>query len=157
MRSETIPIQQVFQDRRQYLVPFYQRAYVWNKEEQWEPLWTDVAEKAEIRSKGDIPTAHFLGAIVLEPQARLGLRGVETYHIIDGQQRLTTLQYLLAAIAVAAREMDQAALLPLIEGYVWNPNPDPPVTAEEAARTLLISLSGEGSPSASKRLSGASD
>jgi hypothetical protein len=37
MKSETIPVQQVFQDRRQYLVPFYQRAYVWNKEEQGEP------------------------------------------------------------------------------------------------------------------------
>ena len=104
MRSETIPVQQVFQDRRQYLVPFYQRAYVWNKEEQWEPLWTDIAEKAEMRSKGDTPAPHFLGAIVLEPQARRGLRGVETYHIIDGQQRLTTLQYLLAAFAVAARD-----------------------------------------------------
>jgi hypothetical protein len=33
MKSETIPVQQVFQDRRQYLVPFYQRAYVLNKEE----------------------------------------------------------------------------------------------------------------------------
>jgi hypothetical protein len=22
--------------------PFYQRAYVWAKEEQWEPLWNDV-------------------------------------------------------------------------------------------------------------------
>jgi hypothetical protein len=124
MRSEAIPVQQVFQDRRQYLVPFYQRAYVWNKEEQWEPLWTDIADKAEMRSKGDTPAPHFLGAIVLEPQARRGLRGVETYHIIDGQQRLTTLQYLLAAIAVAAREADEAALLPLIEGYVWNPNPE---------------------------------
>ncbi len=67
MRSETIPVQQVFQDRRQYLVPFYQRAYVWNKEEQWEPLWADIAEKAEMRSKGDTPSPHFLGAIVLEP------------------------------------------------------------------------------------------
>jgi hypothetical protein len=124
MKSETIPVQQVFQDRRQYLVPFYQRAYVWNKEEQWEPLWNDIAEKAEMRSKGDTPAPHFLGAIVLEPQARRGLRGVETFHIIDGQQRLTTLQYLLAAIAVAARETDQAALLPLIEGCVWNPNPE---------------------------------
>jgi uncharacterized protein with ParB-like and HNH nuclease domain len=37
MKSENIPVQQVFQDRRQYLVPFYQRAYVWNKEEQGEP------------------------------------------------------------------------------------------------------------------------
>jgi len=130
MKSETIPVQQVFQDRRQYLVPFYQRAYVWNKEDQWEPLWNDIADKAETRAKGDTPAPHFLGAIVLEPQARRGLRGVETYHIIDGQQRLTTLQYLLAAIAMAARETEQAQLSPLIEGCVWNANPE---TMENAA------------------------
>jgi uncharacterized protein with ParB-like and HNH nuclease domain len=35
MKSETIPVQQVFQDRRQYLVPFYQRAYVWTRDDQW--------------------------------------------------------------------------------------------------------------------------
>ena len=130
MKSETIPVQQVFQDRRQYLVPFYQRAYVWNKDDQWEPLWNDISDKAETRTKGDTPTPHFLGAIVLEPQARRGLRGVETYHIIDGQQRLTTLQYLLAAIAMAAREADQGGLLPLIDGCVWNANPE---TMENAA------------------------
>ena len=124
MKSETIPVQQVFQDRRQYLVPFYQRAYVWNKDDQWEPLWNDIADKAEDRAKGDTPTPHFLGAIVLEPQARRGLRGVETYHIIDGQQRLTTLQYLLAAIAMAARETGQDGLSPLIDGCVWNANPE---------------------------------
>jgi hypothetical protein len=130
MRSETIPVQQVFQDRRQYLVPFYQRAYVWNKDEQWEPLWNDVSDKAEMRAGGDTPTPHFLGAIVLEPQSRRGLRGVETYHIIDGQQRLTTLQYLLSAIAMAARETHQEALSPLIDGCVWNANPETMENAE---------------------------
>ncbi|MBV9565823.1 MAG: DUF262 domain-containing protein [Bradyrhizobium sp.] len=70
IKSETIAIQQVFQDRRQYRVPFYQRAYVWTKEEQWEPLWNDVAEKAEARGNGENPPPHFLGAIVLEPQHR---------------------------------------------------------------------------------------
>jgi hypothetical protein len=97
---------------------------VWNKGEQWEPLWNDIADKAEMRSKGEMPSPHFLGAIVLEPRPRRGLRGAETYHIIDGQQRLTTLQYLLAAIAMAARETDQTALLHLIDGCVWNPNPE---------------------------------
>jgi len=124
MKSETYSVQQVFQDRRQYRVPFYQRAYVWNKEEQWEPLWNDISEKAGLRSNGETPTPHFLGAIVLEPQPRLGLRGVETYHIIDGQQRLTTLQYFLVALSVAIAELNLSALAPLIEGCVWNPSRD---------------------------------
>ena len=35
MDSRTFSIQQIFQDRRQYRVPFYQRPYVWNREDQW--------------------------------------------------------------------------------------------------------------------------
>jgi len=73
MKSETIAIQQLFQDRRQYRVPFYQRAYVWNKEDQWEPLWSDIQNKAEARLSGAKPVPHFLGAAVLEPQPRTGL------------------------------------------------------------------------------------
>jgi hypothetical protein len=124
VKSETNDLQQIFQDRRQYRVPFYQRAYVWSKEEQWEPLWNDIRDKAEARLNGQPPAPHFLGAIVLEPQERRGLCGVETYHIIDGQQRLTTLQYFLAAMSMAIRDDARSAILTLIEGCLWNPNPD---------------------------------
>src|SRR4051812_46520555 len=124
MKSETVTVRQLFEDRRQYRVPFYQRAYVWQKEEQWQPLWLDIVDKAERRLSGDSPPPHFLGAIVLEPQQRLGLRGVESYHIIDGQQRLTTLQYFLASLGIAMREEGHSAVLPIVNGCIWNPNPD---------------------------------
>ena len=115
MKSETIAVLQLFQDRRQYRVPFYQRAYVWNKEDQWERLWADIQDKAEGRISGTQPNPHFLGAAVLEPQPRRGLLGVEALHIIDGQQRLTTLQYVLAALAIVLRDTGPAALLSLVE------------------------------------------
>lgn len=105
MKSETWTIQQVFQDRKQYKVPFYQRAYVWSLEKQWPLLWADIKEKAEDRLAGTDPAPHFLGAIVVEPQKKTGLKGVDTLHIIDGQQRLTTLQYILAGIRLATREL----------------------------------------------------
>ncbi len=124
MKSETQDIQQIFQDRHQYRVPFYQRAYVWDKEEQWEPLWNDIRDKADVHVNGDPAVPHFLGAIVLEPQQRRGLKGVEAYHIIDGQQRLTTLQYFLAALAMALRLNEASTLLTVIDGCLWNPNPD---------------------------------
>jgi Protein of unknown function DUF262/Protein of unknown function (DUF1524) len=124
MKSETMSVQQLFQDRRQYRVPFFQRPYVWNKEDQWERLWTDISEKAEARLDGAQPPAHFLGAAVLEPQQRSGLLGVETSNIIDGQQRFTTLQYFLAALAIVLREEDQATLATLVEGCLWNENTD---------------------------------
>lgn len=124
MKSETNDVEKLFKDRRQYCVPFYQRAYVWGKEEQWEPLWSDIRDKADARANGESPAPHFLGAIVLEPQQRTGLKGVEAYYIIDGQQRLTTLQYFLVALGIAIRNTPEPSILPLIEACIWNPNLD---------------------------------
>ena len=125
MKSDTVTVQEVFQDRRQYRVPFYQRPYVWSEEEQWKPLWDDIVEKAESRlENAETVAPHFLGAIVLEPQPRDGLRGVESFHVIDGQQRLTTLQYFLAALTIAVRDKKVDAILPILEGCIWNSNTD---------------------------------
>lgn len=52
MKSETIAIQQVFQDRRQYRVPFYQRAYVWNRDEQWETSRENARRDREAVTRG---------------------------------------------------------------------------------------------------------
>lgn len=122
MKSETWTIQQVFQDRRQYKVPFYQRAYVWTLEKQWQLLWADIKDKADERLTGMTPAPHFLGAIVVEPQDKLGLRGVDTLHIIDGQQRLTTLQYVLAGIRLACRELRIVDYDSYLGAVLDNPN-----------------------------------
>jgi len=124
MDSRSFSVQQIFQDRRQYRVPFYQRAYVWSKEDQWERLWEDIRDKAEARLAGDKPVPHFMGAVVLEPQVKSGLLGVERHHIIDGQQRFTTLQYVLTALTHALRSLDQPRFLPLVEGCLRNSNPE---------------------------------
>jgi hypothetical protein len=65
-----------------------------------------------------------MGAVVLEQQQKPGLLGVERLHIIDGQQRLTTLQYVLAALRHILRQLAQPALLPLVDGCLVNGNPD---------------------------------
>ena len=123
MKSETWTIQQVFQDRKQYKVPFYQRAYVWTLEKQWPLLWEDIKDKADERLAGTTPAPHFLGAIVVEPQDKFGLRGVDTLHIIDGQQRLTTLQYVLTGIRLATRELKIEDYESYLADVLDNPNP----------------------------------
>ncbi len=130
MKSETWTVQQVFQDRKQYKVPFYQRAYVWTLEKQWPLLWADIEDKADERLAGTTPAPHFLGAIVVEPQDKVGLRGVDTLHIIDGQQRLTTLQYILAGIRLATRELKIADYDSYLEDVLDNPNPSTMANAE---------------------------
>lgn len=130
MKSETWMIQQVFQDRKQYKVPFYQRAYVWTLGEQWKLLWDDIKDKADERLTGTTPAPHFLGAIVVEPQDKFGLRGVDTLHIIDGQQRLTTLQYVLAGIRLATRELAIEDYDSYLAAVLDNPNPSTMANAD---------------------------
>ena len=87
-----------------YVVPQYQRRYVWGQEEQWEPLWADVLNLAVQlasgrgrRSKRPQPiVSHFLGSIVIQPIEEQGSQA-PTFAIVDGQQRLFTLQLLLDA------------------------------------------------------------
>lgn len=122
MDSKTFTVEQIFKDRRQYRVPFYQRPYVWNREDQWGRLWEDIREKAELRLDGGNATPHFMGAVVLEPRKKKGLLGVERHHIIDGQQRLTTLQYVITSLTHALRGTPAAKLLPVLNECLTNPN-----------------------------------
>ena len=125
MESKDLTVQQVFQDRRQYMVPFYQRTYVWTLKDQWQQLWDDIKTKAEARLFGSGSyTPHFLGAIVLDPQPPAGLIGVDTLHIIDGQQRLTTLQFVLKALLIAIERQDLSGIKQIITVVLMNSNPD---------------------------------
>lgn len=124
MHSDELTVHKLFQDRRQFMVPFYQRHYVWTQGGQWEQLWDDIREKAEIRLQGGQQHPHFLGAIVLDPQSREGLIGVDTLHIIDGQQRLTTLQYVLKAAIMSLNAVNAKQHASWLESYLTNSNPD---------------------------------
>lgn len=124
MKSDDITVQQLFQDRRQFMVPFYQRAYVWTRLGQWEQLWDDIRVKAESRLMGSKTGPHFLGAVVLDPQPKEGLIGVDTLHIIDGQQRLATLQFILKSILLMLRTVNSTAIAEIVAGSLNNSNPD---------------------------------
>lgn len=102
---------QIFGLPQQLVVPLFQRPYVWAEEEQWEPLWQDIRRMAEVRLRDPYSTAaHFLGAVVV--QAHDGALGnMAVSNIIDGQQRLTTLQLLMDATGAVLEEagLDQMA------------------------------------------------
>ena len=46
MNADTLTLQSALQGDRRFVVPVYQRPYVWEQERQWEPLWTDVEATA---------------------------------------------------------------------------------------------------------------
>lgn len=102
----------LFLGRDRYFVPAYQRPYVWTEERQWSPLWEDIARLADGRLEGRADI-HFLGAIVIRLESN-DPGGLTLWSVIDGQQRLTTLQILISALATAAEQdgiEGQAALL----------------------------------------------
>lgn len=106
---------QLFEKTRRYIVPLYQRQYAWTREGQWEPLWENICEKATAvldssQSIANSPSNHFLGAVVLNQVPTFGLQ-IDAAQIIDGQQRLTTLQLFLAALRDFAATASNEALL----------------------------------------------
>ena len=109
-----LTLAQLFERNVRYLVPLYQRPYVWNEEEQWLPLWKDIERLADrLISQKDVNRIHFLGASVQDKVDVLPGQ-VETRRLIDGQQRFTTLQLLLCAfrdIARASGKEDYAGAL----------------------------------------------
>lgn len=91
--------QALFTQAQRFVVPLFQRPYVWNRELQWEPLWDDLARVAShvLREPAGAHRPHFLGAVVLQ-QVPNKTSELQRRVIIDGQQRLTTLQVLLDAL-----------------------------------------------------------
>lgn len=111
MQVGILSIQKLFGREVHYAVPLYQRPYVWNEAEQWRPLWEDLAPLADMVADGKQSRAHFLGASVQEPVA-VPSGATEVRRVIDGQQRLTTMQILLKAFrdVAAARGCTNHAL-----------------------------------------------
>jgi len=98
MKADPYDIKTVFGFERQLFAPLFQRPYVWKKKEQWEPLWQDIRKLAEelLAGKKD-SRPHFLGAVVLD-QLRTDMDRPDARSIIDGQQRLISMQLLMEAV-----------------------------------------------------------
>lgn len=112
---------EIFNLPQHLVVPLFQRSYVWNEEDQWVPLWQDVRRMAESRLDNPSSTAtHFLGAVVL--QAQDNQTGTfQPRLVIDGQQRLTTLQLLMDAAAAVLESRAQDNLARRLEELTHNP------------------------------------
>ncbi len=104
MKPATHTLTDLFGGNVRYIVPLYQRPYVWQEKTHWLPLWEDVTTVAEHHLAGHgAALTHFLGAVVLE-QEKTAPGELPRHLVIDGQQRLTTLQLMLAGIAKQAQD-----------------------------------------------------
>src|SRR2546428_4401629 len=114
----------VFMQPQRLVVPLFQRPYVWNEENQWEPLWNDVVRVADRLLAGptDKHHPHFLGAVVLQ-QVQRQTGQMQERTIIDGQQRLTTLQLLLDALHAELLSVEALPPAMRIEPLITNAEP----------------------------------
>lgn len=95
-------------NKKQYCIPVFQRDYAWTGE-QCEKLFEDIV----LAYKKD--RLHFCGSFVYAPLP--SKNHIDSFIIIDGQQRFTTLYILIKALADSASdEADKAAL----EKYLFN-------------------------------------
>ena len=123
MRPDKISVLRLFEDRQQYLIPLFQRGYVWTLSDQVYPLWEDLmdrtdavaefhanAEKIGGAAKLRAMRKHFLGTVVIGSAKGGSSDTIAAREVIDGQQRITTLQILLLAFRDVIKALDDEAL-----------------------------------------------
>lgn len=111
MDAKTYPLQDILKPERRYLIPTFQRDYEWTLDGQWRLLFEDLestadrllevrdsgSEGAKLSAKEQRISPHFLGAIVCA-SLPFSTGGVALRSVIDGQQRLTTVQLLIRGL-----------------------------------------------------------
>lgn len=124
MDTKALTPRELFDGTVCYEIPAFQRPYVWNEEDQWQPLWADIERVADALDSAQLSGAdvspHFLGAVVIKQRAAAA-GDPASHSVIDGQQRLTTLQILLDAVQLVTQdhgdEDDAETLMELVANH----------------------------------------
>jgi uncharacterized protein with ParB-like and HNH nuclease domain/predicted transport protein len=114
MKAVEANVLKFLQNPKQFVIPIYQRTYDWRLD-QCQQLWRDiVAVGKDTNAKG-----HFVGSIVYIARGLYNQSSVPQLLVIDGQQRLTTLTLLLAALgrAIETRNADAGISRRKLENY----------------------------------------
>lgn len=110
MQAHENRLRQLLDSTQQYIVPLFQRFYVWERN-YWDTLWDDLVNLIE---DDDPQRNHFLGSVVVIP-ATDSAPGLPRFILIDGQQRIATLLVMLAVLRDGARQADDTELAAEIE------------------------------------------
>jgi len=105
LHAYTRTISYLFSVKKKYVVPRFQRQYLWPKEKVSE-LWDDIISNISINDDGSFNhEEYFIGSLVL-----VGDDKSASMQIVDGQQRLTTITILLSALCERFIEIDKKNL-----------------------------------------------
>lgn len=134
MNADTYELKTILTFERRYVIPTFQRDYEWTEDGQWSLLFDDLETVAdrleEARHHAEVfgesltkaekrVAPHFLGAVVIDglPHSPGSL---DLSSVIDGQQRLTTIQLLLRAVLDVLLERESARA-PQVRRLIQNP------------------------------------
>ena len=134
MEAKTYPLQEILKPERRYIIPTFQRDYEWTRDGQWRLLFEDLEnvterllelrlsglEGAALSSREQAMSPHFLGAIVCAGLP-FSTGGVALRSVIDGQQRLTTVQLLIRGVLDVLTEI-QSDRLKSVRRMLFNPD-----------------------------------
>jgi uncharacterized protein with ParB-like and HNH nuclease domain/predicted transport protein len=127
----------------QFVIPIYQRTYSWTERECLQ-LWNDIHRTGS----NDSISAHFVGSIVYIEKGLYHVSSQSPLLVIDGQQRLTTVTLLIAALANALDKLAEGHREP-VDGfsprklrnyYLLNPEEE-----GERRHKLILSQTDKGS------------
>ncbi len=99
MKASSANLLSVIKGPKQFVIPIYQRAYSWQIT-QCDQLFSDILRI----SKDSSVLGHFIGSIVYFQESIHNVSDVPKLLVIDGQQRLTTITLLIAALAEFIRD-----------------------------------------------------
>lgn len=134
MDAKTYELKQIMTPERRYVIPTFQRDYEWTKDGQWQLLFEDLesvadrlgmaranaaATGASMAKAEKAVSPHFLGAIVCD-QLPSPAGGLDVRAVIDGQQRLTTLQLLVRGVLDVLIEQNSSRV-PQVRRLLENP------------------------------------
>jgi len=138
----------------QFVIPIYQRTYSWTERE-CRQLWDDIIRAGT----NDAISVHFIGSIVYIEAGLSQVSHQAPLLVIDGQQRLTTVTILLAALAGAlgdAEPIDGFSARKLRNYYLLNPEETGErhfkLLLSQADKATLTSIVGETEPTSEQSL-----
>lgn len=136
MIAEASALLDIFVGSKQFEVPIYQRAYAWTEQDR-QQLWSDLLRAG----RNPKANAHFVGSVVYIQSGGTFGSSVSKARLIDGQQRLTTIMLLLAALIERLRA-DGDLVLELVdeEGDVHQET----ITADWLQQTYLLNSTVTG-------------
>ena len=102
MKATEARLSEVIRKAPQFVIPIYQRTYSWTERE-CRKLWDDVVRVG----RDDRVSVHFLGSVVYVEDGVSNQTDRAPLLVIDGQQRLTTVMLLFAALRSALSEDDE--------------------------------------------------